>query len=148
MFQVIITSTVIFLLVTSSYIDVLDEDETLYVGSDDELNKEFTKVEIIEHGRYAEVFSDELVVHTRKQVEAHMSSSTEDLIDIFVKEQTLIQRLLDFLDKIEQANIATINLSKIRKSITSLLEHYISNPGTTEDSQRSISFRLCISLSH
>ena len=49
MLRVIITCAVIFLPANSSYIDVTDEDETIYIDSDDELNKEFTKVEIIEH---------------------------------------------------------------------------------------------------
>ena len=38
-------------LAISSYVGISDEDETIYVDSDDELNKEFTKVEVIEYGR-------------------------------------------------------------------------------------------------
>ena len=88
--------TLIFHLGNSSYFDLTDEDETIYVESDDELNNEFTKVEVIEYGRYSEVFSDEIVVHKKKDVEAHVSSSTEDLIDIFEKEQTVIKILTNF----------------------------------------------------
>lgn len=137
MLRVIITCAVIFLPANSSYIDVTDEDETIYIDSDDELNKEFTKVEIIEHGRYSEVFSDEIVAHSRKQVEAHVSSSTEDLVDIYMKEQNLIHKLVTFLGQIEEANIKTINLNKIRKSISSLQEHYDGSiPEMSEDDKR------------
>ena len=108
-------------LTSSSYVN--DEDETIYVDSDDELNKEFTKVEVIEYGRYSEVFSDEIVVHKKKDVEAHVSSSTEDLIEIFEKEQTVIKILTNFLEKIEEANIQKINLTKFRKTITSLSKY-------------------------
>ena len=72
--------SLIFHLGNSSYVASTDEDETIYVDSDDELNNEFTKVEVIEYGRYSEVFSDEIVVHKKKDVEAHVSSSTEDLL--------------------------------------------------------------------
>ena len=112
--------TLIFHLGSSSYVDISDEDETIYVDSDDELNNEFTKVEVIEYGRYSEVFSDEIVVHKKKDVEAHVSSSTEDLINIFEKEQTVIKKLANFLEKLEEANFKNINLTKIRKTITSL----------------------------
>ena len=95
--------TLIFHLGNSSYFDFTDEDETIYVESDDELNNEFTKVEVIEYGRYSEVFSDEIVLHKKKDVEAHVSSSTEDLIDIFEKEQTVIKTLTNFLEKLEEA---------------------------------------------
>ena len=106
-----------------SFVDINEEDETIYVDSDDELNKEFTKVEVIEYGRYSEVFSDEIVVHKKKEVEAHVSSSTEDLINIFEKEQTVIKILTNFLEKLEEANIQKINLTKIRKTITSLSKY-------------------------
>ena len=128
--------SLIFHLGNSSYVASTDEDETIYVDSDDELNKEFTKAEIIEYGRYSEVFSDDIVVHTKKQVEAHVSSSTEDLINILEKEQILIERLVNFLEKLEQANIKKINLTKIRKSITNLLEYFILRPDLSADNQR------------
>ena len=113
-------------LANSSYVN--DEDETIYVDSDDELNKEFTKVEVIEYGRYSEVFSDEIVVHKKKDVEAHVSSSTEDLIEIFEKEQTVIKILTNFLEKLEEANIQKINLTKFRKTITSLSKYLMKTP--------------------
>ena len=126
---IVVVCSIIVHLTTASY----DEDETIYVDSDDELNKEFTKVEVIEYGRYSEVFSDEIVVHKKKEVEAHVSSSTEDLINIFEKEQRVIQMLLNFLEKLEEAKIEKINLKKIRKTITSLSKHFMK---TTEKTER------------
>ena len=126
---IVVVCSLIVHLTTASY----DEDETIYVDSDDELNKEFTKVEVIEYGRYSEVFSDEIVVHKKKEVEAHVSSSTEDLINIFEKEQRVIQMLLNFLEKLEEAKIEKINLTKIRKTITSLSKHFMK---TTEKTER------------
>ena len=111
----------------------VDEDEIIYVDSDDKLNKEFTKVEVIEYGRYSEVFSDEIVVHKKKEVEAHVSSSTEDLINIFEKEQTVIKILTNFLEKLEEANLQKINLTKIRKTITSLSKYYMETPEKNQD---------------
>ena len=126
---IVVVCSLIVHLTTASY----DEDETIYVDSDDELNNEFTKVEVIEYGRYSEVFSDEIVVHKKKEVEAHVSSSTEDLINIFEKEQRVIQMLLNFLEKLEEAKIEKINLTKIRKTITSLSKHFMK---TTEKTER------------
>ena len=128
--------TLIFHLGSSSYVDISDEDETIYVDSDDELNNEFTKVEVIEYGRYSEVFSDEIVVHKKKDVEAHVSSSTEDLINIFEKEQTVIKKLTNFLEKLEEANFKNINLTKIRKTITSLSKYLMKTPEIPTHSQR------------
>ena len=128
--------TLIFHLGSSSYVDISDEDETIYVDSDDELNNEFTKVEVIEYGRYSEVFSDEIVVHKKKDVEAHVSSSTEDLINIFEKEQTVIKKLTNFLEKLEEANFKNINLTKIRKTITSLSKYLMKTPEISTHSER------------
>ena len=128
--------TLIFHLGSSSYVDISDEDETIYVDSDDELNNEFTKVEVIEYGRYSEVFSDEIVVHKKKDVEAHVSSSTEDLINIFEKEQTVIKKLTNFLEKLEEANFKNINLTKIRKTITSLSKYLMKKTEISTHSQR------------
>ena len=128
--------TLIFHLGSSSYVDISDEDETIYVDSDDELNNEFTKVEVIEYGRYSEVFSDEIVVHKKKDVEAHVSSSTEDLINIFEKEQTVIKKLTNFLEKLEEANFKNINLTKIRKTITSLSKYLMKTPEISTHSRR------------
>ena len=126
---IVVVCSLIVHLTTASY----DEDETIYVDSDDELNKEFTKVEVLEYGRYSEVFSDEIVVHKKKEVEAHVSSSTEDLIKIFEKEQTVIKILTHFLEKLEEANLQKINLTKIRKTITSLSKYYMETPEKNQD---------------
>ena len=134
--------TLIFHLGNSSYLDLTDEDETIYVESDDELNNEFTKVEVIEYGRYSEVFSDEKVVHKKKDVEAHVSSSTKDLIDIFEKEQTVIKTLTNFLEKLEEANFEKINLTKIRKCITSLSKYLMETPEFSTHNQRLLFFIL------
>ena len=128
--------SLLFHLGQTSFVGIKDEDETIYVDSDDELNKEFTKVEVIEYGRYSEVFSDEIVVHKKKDVEAHVSSSTEDLINIFEKEQTVIKILTNFLEKLEQADFPKINLTKIRKSITSLSKYLVKTPEISTHKQR------------
>ena len=93
-------------------------------------------MEVIEYGRYSEVFSDEIVIHKKKEVEAHVSSSTEDLINIFEKEQTVIRMLSNFLEKLEEANFKNINLTKIRKTITSLSKYLMKTPEISTHSER------------
>ena len=77
-----------------------DYDTTLYVDQDDQLNDSHTKIETVTHGRYDEVFSEHVVHHSRKQIEAHISSSTEDLIRVMEHEQKLITKLVQFVEKL------------------------------------------------
>ena len=77
-----------------------DADAPLYVDQDDQLNDSKTQFEIVTHGRYDEVFSEYVVDHSRKQIEAHISSSTEDLIRVLELEQLLITKLVQFVEKL------------------------------------------------
>ena len=77
-----------------------DFDTPLYVDQDDQLNDSKTKLEVVTHGRYDEVFSEYVVHHSRKQIEAHISSSTEDLIRVLEQEQLLITKLVQFVEKL------------------------------------------------
>ena len=64
---------------------------------DSDVNETQSKVEIIEQGRYEEVFSDHIVIHPESQTKDHISSSTEDIIDILENEAKLVRQLNTFI---------------------------------------------------
>ena len=100
--------------------------EPVYVDRDSVLNNPKTKIEIEELGRFDEVFSDHVVEHPESQTRAHVSSSTEDIIDIFNKEQLIIKDLLRFLESLEtelKNDKSSYNLNKLKKAISSLKVH-------------------------
>ena len=97
--------------------------EPVYVDRDSVLNNPKTRIEIEELGRFDEVFSDHVVEHPESQTRAHVSSSTEDIIDIFNKEQLIIKDLLRFLESLEtelKNDKSSHNLNKLKKAISSL----------------------------
>ena len=68
-----------------------DEDDVL--DADDVHRKELNEVEIVETDIFSEIFDDDIVKHSENEIKAHVSSSTEDLIDLLEKEQMLIGKL-------------------------------------------------------
>lgn len=60
-----------------------------------------------------------------KDVQAHVSSSTEDLIDLLAKEQMLIKELSTFLRETISKMEETKNNKKLTKSIISLEKYFI-----------------------
>ena len=98
-------------------------EEPVYVDRESVLNNPKTKIEIEELGRFDEVFSDHVVEHPESQTRAHVSSSTEDIIDIFNKEQLIIKDLLRFLESLDaelKSDKSSYNLKKLKKAISSL----------------------------
>ena len=102
-----------------------DDDEVLYVDGDDILNDGKTKVEIVETGRFNEVFEDDPVRHSAKEIQAHVSSSAEDMIGLLKKEQILITELQSFLQTLRTKASKINNFQKISKSISSLDKYFI-----------------------
>ena len=115
--------TFLIMNLTWAYIDITEE--IVYVDPNGEF-KDKTKFEIEETGRYEEVFSDHVVQHSTKQIHDHMSSSTEDIISVFKKEQILLRKLLDFLSALEKLEEdlkpkkLNYNTKKLHKCITSM----------------------------
>ena len=109
-------------------------EEPVYVDRDSDLNSPQTKIEIEELGRFDEVFSDHVVEHSESQTRAHVSSSTEDIIDIFTKEQLLIKDLLKFLESLEnelKRDKSGYNLNKLTKAISSLRVYLVDDPSSS-----------------
>ena len=79
------------------YVDDLDANETQ------------SKVEIIEQGRYEEVFSDHIVIHPESQTKDHISSSTEDIIDILENEAKLVRQLNTFIEAVGKKHEYFVN---------------------------------------
>ena len=98
--------------------------EPVYVDGDSVLNSQKqTRIEIEEIGRFDEVFSDHVVKHSEQETRAHVSSSTEDISDMFSREQLLITDLLRFLEGLEkemQRDKSGYNLNKLKKAIKNL----------------------------
>ena len=63
--------------------------------------------------------------HSSKEVNAHLSSSTEDIIDLLEKEQMLINKLVVFLKTLSIEDSKIQNFKKISKSISSLEKYLV-----------------------
>ena len=113
-----------------------DEDDVLYVDGDDVLSEGKTKVEIFETGRFSEVFEDDVVKHSAKEIKAHVSSSTEDLIDLLEKEQILINKLASFLKRLSTEDSKISNFKKISKSISSLDKYFVKHEDQDNDKHK------------
>ena len=114
-----------------------ESEEPVYVDRDSHLNNPRTKIEIEELGRFDEVFSDHVVEHPESQTRAHVSSSTEDIIDIFTKEQLLIKDLLRFLENLENelnTDKSGYKLNKLTKAISSLKVYLVDDPWSSKNS--------------
>ena len=97
----------------------------LYVDGDDVRSEGKTRVEIFETGRFSEIFEDDVVKHSSQEVNAHLSSSTEDIIDLLEKEQILINKLVVFLKTLSIEDSKIQNFKKISKSISSLEKYLV-----------------------
>ena len=113
------------LLLLCSLVLPQEEDDLLYVDGDDVRSEGKTRVEIFETGRFSEIFEDDVVKHSSKEVNAHLSSSTEDIIDLLEKEQMLINKLVVFLKTLSIEDSKIQNFKKISKSISSLEKYLV-----------------------
>ena len=123
-------STIVFAIINHVFSDYInidysnDPDSPVYVDPGSDLNTVKTKVEIVEYGRYDEVFSDHIVQHNKKQIQAHISSSSEDIIDMCRREKDLIKKLTAFIQTLESSGIKISNLAKLKKTIGKLSHIY------------------------
>ena len=98
-----------------------------FAVDDADMNSYSDEGEVLKTGILSEIFNDEIIKHSTIEIGAHVSSSTENLIDLFEKEQILISKLISFLKMLstEEFESGFLNLQKMSKSITSLNKFYI-----------------------